>query len=221
MTEARPGSGRILDAASWRVIGSAASWLVFGFSFTAFCLAMFAVLGVGGTCASGGPYVIAVQCPEGSNLFSLLGVYGALGGLFLALVVAREFGTRLVALAWPILFLTLGGVFVLLGGAVLAEGGWVFVVIGVLFLVMALVPLVLELRASSQRVFLGARDASGRRFRERDGARPSLTSRDRPNPPDAVEPTVGDWTLSLALSIVPAAVGVALAFAAWGVATGA
>lgn len=206
-----------LDAPLWRVVGSAGSWLVFGFSFTAFVLAMFAVLGVGGTCASGGPYVIAVECPDGAGFFSVLGVYGGLGALFLALVVAREFGTRLVALAWPILFVTLGAVFVIIGGSAVAEGGWVFVLLGVLFLVMALVPLGLELRASAQRVFLGVRDLAGLRFRERDGARPSMTSRDRPNPPDAIPPTRGDWTLSLALWIVPAAVGVWLGYAAWGV----
>jgi hypothetical protein len=206
-----------LDSPLWRVVGSAGSWLLFGFSFTAFVLAMFSVLGVGGSCASGGPYVIAVECPDGSGFFSLLGVYGSLGAVFLALVVARDFGTRLVALAWPILFITLGGVFVLLGMSALAEGSWPFALIGVLFLVMAVVPLVLELRASAQRVFLGVADLAGRRFRERDGARPSMTSKGFPNPPDAIPPAIGDWTLSLALWIVPAAVGVALGFAAWGV----
>jgi hypothetical protein len=206
-----------LDAPLWRVVGSAGSWLVFGFSFTAFILAMFSVLGVGGTCASGGPYVIAVECPDGSGFFSLVGVYGGLGAVFLALVVARDFGARLVALAWPILFLTLGGVFVVIGGAGFAQGGWPFALIGVLFVVMALVPLVLELRASPQRTFLGIANLEGRRFREREGARPSMTSKGIPNPPDAIEPALGDWTLSLALWIVPAAVGVGLAFAAWGV----
>ena len=208
-----------LDTPLWRVVGSAGSWLLFGFSFTAFLLSMFSVMGVGGTCASGGPYEIAVECPDGSGFFSLLGVYGSLGAIFVALVVARGFGTRLISLAWTILFLTLGGVFTVIGGAGFAQGGWPFALIGVLFLVMALVPLVVELRASAQRVFLGVSDLAGRRFRERDGARPSWTSPGIPNPPDAVEPTLGDWTLSLALSLVPAAVGVALAFAAWGAAT--
>jgi hypothetical protein len=209
-----------LDSPLWRVVGSAGSWLVFAFSFTAFVVSMFAVLGVGGTCASGGPFVIAVECPDGSSAFTLLGVYGALGAVVVALIVARDFGTRLVALAWPILFLTLGGVFAVIGGAGFAQGGWPFALMGVLFLVMALVPLVFELRASPQRTFLGVADLAGRRFRERQGARTSMTSKGIPNPPDAVEPAPGDWTLSLALAVVPAAVGVALALVAWGAATG-
>ena len=208
------------DAPHWRVAGSAGSWLLFGFSFTAFLLGMFAVLGVGGTCASGGPYVIAVQCPEGASAFTMIGVWGGLAAVFLALIMARDFGTRLVALAWPILFLTLGTLFAVIGGAGFSAGGWPFVLIGLLFLVMAAVPLVLELRASAQRVFLGVTDVAGRRFRERDGARTSMTSKGSPNPPDAVEPVLGDWTLSLALSIVPVAAGVALAVLAWRAATG-
>jgi hypothetical protein len=208
------------NAPSWRVAGSAGSWLLFAFSFTAFMLGMFAVLGVGGTCASGGPFVIAVGCPEGSSAFTMLGVWGGLGAVFLALIFARDFGARLVALAWPILFLTLGAVFALIGGAAFSAGGWPFVLIGLLFLVMALVPLVLELRASAQRVFLGVADVAGRRFREREGARPSMTSKGIPNPPEAVTPVLGDWTLSIALWIVPAAAGVALAVVAWRAATG-
>jgi len=209
-----------LDAPLWRVVGSAGSWLLFAFSFTAFILSMLAVMGVGGTCASGGPYVIAVECPDGAGFFSLLGVYGGLAALFLSLIVAREFGTRLVVLAWPALFLTLGGMFAVVGGAGFAQGGWPFLILGLLFIAMALVPLVLELRASAQRVFLGVVNIDGRRFRERDGARRSMTSKDAPNPPDAIQPALGDWTLSLALWLVPVVVGIALGFVAWGAASG-
>lgn len=209
-------TSRPIDAPIWRYVGSAASWVIFAFSFTVFCLSIFAVLQVGGTCASGGPYVIAIQCPDDTGFFSLTGVYGGLGAVFLALLVARGFGTRLVVLAWPILFLTLSLPFVLVGAGTFVEGGAVFLIIGLVFVVMALIPLVLEFRAAGpQRTLLGITDAAGHRFAERPGARASMMDRGIPNPPDAVPATVRDWALSLALWLPSTAVGAALGVLAW------
>jgi hypothetical protein len=185
------------------LIGSAASWLIFAFSFTVFCLGILGVLQVGGTCADGGPYVIAVHCPENTDIFTIGGIYGGLGAVFVALLIARGFGTRLVVLAWPILFLTLSIPFLL--------AGLPFIVIGIVFVIMALVPLVIEWRAAGpQRTFLGITDTAGHRFRERDGARPAMMSPGIPNPPDAVPATTGDWTLSLGLAIGAAVLGTVL-----------
>ena len=192
-----------LDSPVWRVIGSAASWLIFAFSFTVFCLGILGVLQVGGTCADGGPYVIAVHCPENTDIFTIGGIYGGLAAVFVALLIARGFGTRLVVLAWLILFLTLSIPFML--------AGLPFIVIGIVFVIMALVPLVIEWRAAGpQRTFLGITDAAGHRFRERDGARPAMMSPGIPNPPDAVPATPGDWTLSLGLALGAAALGTVL-----------
>ncbi|MCU1417799.1 MAG: hypothetical protein JWP32_1973 [Schumannella sp.] len=192
-----------LDSPLWRVLGSGASWLIFAFSFTVFILGIVGVLQVGGTCADGGPYVIAVHCPENTDIFTIGGIYGGLAGVFIALLVARGFGTRLVVLAWPILFLTLSVPFLLTGLP--------FLVIGVLFVLMALAPLVIEWRAAGpQRTFLGITNPAGTRFRERDGARAAMMSPGAPNPLDAVQPTTGDWTLSLGLAIGAAVLGTVL-----------
>jgi hypothetical protein len=196
-----------LDAPLWRIVGSGASWLIFTFSFAAFVEGMFAVLGVGGTCADGGPYVIAVHCPENSNLFTLIGVYGGLAAVAIALILAREFGTRLIALAWPALFGTLGVVFCL--------GGGPFIVIGAFFLIMAAVPLAIELRGSVQRVFLGPRNALGQRFTEESWARTTMQFKGEINGSDAVAPTATDWALSLGLAVIPAALGVVAAVSWW------
>jgi len=194
----------------WRVVGSAASWLIFSFSFTIFALGLVGVIALGGTCADGGPFVIAVHCPENTDVLTLGGVYGGVGAVFVALFFARGFGTRII-LAWTILFLSMAVPFVL--------AGFPFVVGGLVFLAMAIAPLVIDWRAAGpQRTFLGITDASGRRFRERDGARETFLVPGRPNPQDAVQPTARDWGLSLGLSIVPVVVGVLLGVLAYSIA---
>jgi len=199
-----------LDAPIWRYVGSAASWLIFALAFTSFCLGLLGVLQVGGTCADGGPYVIAVHCPENTDIYTLGGVYGGLAAVFVALLVARGFGTRLVVLAWPILFLTLSLPFLI--------SGLPFVIGGILFVIMAVAPLVTEWRtAGPQRTFLGITNAAGTRFVEPARAQASMMSPGTPNPPDAVAATAGDWAISLGLSVIPAGIGVALAVLWWSV----
>jgi hypothetical protein len=199
-----------LDDPVWRIVGSAASWLLFSFAFTLFCLGLYGVLQVGGTCAEGGPFVIAVHCPENTDVFTLGGVYGGLAALFINLFVARTFGTRIL-LAWTILFGTLSLPFLLVGGSTLPSG-ITFLLIGLFTVAMAVAPLVIEARAAGlQRTFLGVADASGRRFRERDDARSSMFVPGQPNPQDAVVATARDWATSLGLWLGTGAVGVLLA----------
>lgn len=194
----------------WRIVGSAGSWLIFAFSFTILALGLVGVIAIGGTCADGGPYVIAVHCPENTDVLTLGGVYGGVAAVLVSLLLAREFGTRII-LAWTILFVFIAVPFLL--------AGIPFVFGGVLILAMAIAPLVIDWRAAGpQRTFLGVVDARGRRFRERDGARESFLVPGAPNPADAVAPTARDWALSLGLWIGPLVFGVALGFAAFAIA---
>ncbi len=72
-------------------------------------LSMRAVMDIGGTCASGGPYVIAQECPDGAAAMLPLGIIGGLLGLWMyALSAAKLPGPRLTLLAWSALFLSLG-----------------------------------------------------------------------------------------------------------------
>jgi len=183
-----------------RVLGSAASWFLFALCFTLLYSVSQVVMGLGGSCASGGPYEIAVECPDSVVAFAPLSIWGGLLAVGISLYFAQGFGTPLTTWGWPILFVGLGIAFLMAGGAV----GWG---IGIMFVIMGLVPLVLELRASPQRVFLGSRNAAGAQFREGDKARRSLLSMGLPNTEDAVSPSGIDWLLSLMVLAVAAGGG--------------
>jgi hypothetical protein len=188
--------------------GSALSWFLFALNMSLLFFVSFTVMSLGGFCASGGPYVIEVECPENVAAFAPLSVFGGLFAVAISLLLAQGFGFPLIVWAWPILFGSLGGVFLV---SFFAVGDLTGLVIGALFLVMALAPLVLELRASPQRTILGTVDANGARFQEGDRARRSMMSTGEPNPEGAVRPTSLHWATSLVLAIVPAWAGYFLA----------
>ena len=80
-------------------------------ALTSLWLGMRAVMNIGGACASGGPYEVAVECPPGVNVVMILSI----PALFLFGGQMLWKGVRLggpyaglVALAWPALFLSLG-----------------------------------------------------------------------------------------------------------------
>lgn len=202
-----------VPAPSWRnapivrVLGSALSWFLFGLSFTMLFQVSFTVMSLGGSCASGGPYEIAVECPAEVVAFAPLSIFGGVISVAIAIFFARGFGTPLLSLAWPILFIGLGAAFLLTMDVV-------GLVIGVLFVLMGLAPLVIELRGSVQRVLIGQRAADGTQFYEGEGARRSFMSMSKPNPEGAVRPNAGHWALALGVSIVSGGLGY-LAATAW------
>ncbi|MEU8259185.1 hypothetical protein AB0C02_00980 [Micromonospora sp. NPDC048999] len=71
-------------------------------------LGMRAVMAIGGSCADGGPYVSARPCPDGAAGTMIGGVFGGLAGLFVYAALGLRAGPRLIWLAWPALFLSLG-----------------------------------------------------------------------------------------------------------------
>ena len=86
-----------------RVAGSAFSWFLFVLSFTLLFHVSFTVLALGGYCASGGPYVIAVECPEAVAGFAPLSIFGGLISVGVGAFFTRGFGTPLTSWAWPVL----------------------------------------------------------------------------------------------------------------------
>src|SRR3712207_8355335 len=91
------------------LVGLAVAVAALSCCLTALFLAMRAVMDIGGSCASGGPYEIAQPCPDGVAAIFPLAI---LAGLVSAGAVAG-FGGRfglgwLALLAWPALFLSLG-----------------------------------------------------------------------------------------------------------------
>jgi hypothetical protein len=114
-------------------------------------LGMRAVMEIGGACATGGPYVPAVECPEGVPAVTLIGVFGGLAGAFLATACgARIPGPwgAIALLAWPALFISLGWNFLESGldppGQDGLEWGWLFC--GVVFVALGAVPLLVAIR---------------------------------------------------------------------------
>lgn len=131
------------------------------FSMTLLWLSMRVVMGIGGSCASGGPYVPAVECPDIVVAFtplSILGlfVFGGLAAWGAAGLQGPWFG--LIFLAWPALFLSLGWNFLEFGlnppGAEPGELAWGWLICAIVFGLMGGVPLV--------GVILGIREAQPR-----------------------------------------------------------
>ncbi|MBX3100476.1 MAG: hypothetical protein KF761_12970 [Salinibacterium sp.] len=187
-----------------RVLGSAASWFLFALSFTLLFHVTFSVMALGGSCASGGPYEIAVECPDSVAVFAPLSIFGGLIAVGINAFFARGFGTPLTTWAWPILFCGLGGAFL---AAFFGTGDPVGLILGVMFELMGLIPLVIEFRGSPQRVFLGQRAATGDQYFEGDRARRTMLSPNSPNPEGALPPTLGGWLAVLVITIGFAVLG--------------
>jgi hypothetical protein len=195
-----------------RVLGSFASWLLFSFCMMLLVQGFFGLMSIGGSCASGGPYVIETECPDAVALFMPLSIFGGLAAVAIAMIFAKGFGTSLLDLAWPILFCGLGSGFLF---AFFATGDPVGLIIGGMFELMGLIPLVLALRASTQRVFLGAINARGERFYEGEVVRNSFVGVRYLRDENAVRPTFADWSLSLVIVFLALALGYYLAQAAY------
>lgn len=110
-----------------------------------------AVMSVGGSCGSGGPYVVATPCPDGIAWIMPVSIFGGLAALGVYLASSLPVGPKLTPLAWPALFLSLGWAF--LESAVAGPGiEWGFMVCAVLFLLMGGAPLALLFNRQAARV---------------------------------------------------------------------
>jgi hypothetical protein len=185
-------------------LGSAVSWLLFAMCFTLLWLVSLVVMGLGGSCATGGPYEIAVQCPDGVAAFAPLSIIGGLFAVGISFVLAGGFGLPLIIWAWPILFCGLGAAFLL-------SADPTGLVVGIVFELMGLVPLVVVVRANPQRVFLGERSAGGQPFYEGTNARGTLVAPYAPHRTGVINPRGDHWVLALGVPAVAILAGYALA----------
>jgi hypothetical protein len=114
-----------------------------------------AVMDVGGSCGSGGPYEIASPCPTGAWM-APVGIFLGLIGVAVYAFVRPSGSPSLVALAWPALFGSLGVQF--LRAAAGETDAWGWWLCGVLFLAMAVAPvafIVADDRRALPRMLLG------------------------------------------------------------------
>lgn len=186
-----------------RVVASLVSWFGFALSFGLLYQVALAVIALGGYCASGGPYEIAVECPENVAAFAPLSIFGGLISVGIGLFLSNGFGAQLPAWAWAILFVGLSVPFAIGGGI----SNWF---VCVLFVIMGAAPLVLELRANWARMLIGSRTASGEAFVFKNGDRRSLMSMSAP-PEGTVTPHIGHALAGFVVPAVGAALGVLLA----------
>jgi hypothetical protein len=114
-------------------------------SLTVLWLSMRSVMDIGGSCASGGPYVPRVGCPTGVPMLMVGSIW--LGLIFAALYLWMTFrhgAPSVGALFWPALFLSLGFNFLAYGldppfGLASVEVGWL--VCAIVFGLMGGIPL--------------------------------------------------------------------------------
>ncbi|MFL5518988.1 MAG: SHOCT domain-containing protein, partial [Gemmatimonadales bacterium] len=69
---------------------------------------MRAVMAIGGSCAEGGPYVVAVPCPHGTAITTLGAIFGGLAMVLVYTAFGLRAGPRVTLLLWSALFLSLG-----------------------------------------------------------------------------------------------------------------
>jgi hypothetical protein len=128
------------------------------FGITCLFLSMRAVMDIGGSCASGGPFEVSRPCPGGVGWLTpvslLIALIGA--GIYVASVI--DGGPDVSLLLWSALFVPLGWNFLEYGFTSVEGSGivWSWVVCGLLFWAMGLPPLLLLLkREHLLRVFWG------------------------------------------------------------------
>lgn len=192
------------DTAAARVLGSLFSWFSLALALTLLFLAVSALADLGGFCARGGPYVIAVECSDAIVAFTPTSILGGLVTVFLGSMLAQGFGVAVLLFAWPALFVSLAVVFL---QTFFTSGDITGLIIGILFIAMGIAPLVLALPAAPQRLLLGRVDAQGRAFSEARPARPYILSMRPPPEPGENPPTIGDWVLSFGVAITGLVLG--------------
>jgi len=114
---------------------------------TVLYLGMRAVMDVGGACAEGGAYQIAVHCPQGVALLMPLSIFLGLFCAFLYTMSCPPGAPNIALLFWTALFASLGWNFLDYGFLPLLRGGngdisWT--ICGVVFQAMAFGPLLLS-----------------------------------------------------------------------------
>ncbi len=182
------------DHPATRVLGSAFSWFSLALALTLLFQAVSELAAIGGFCARGGPYVIAVECTDAIVVFAPGSILGGLVCLFVGTMLAKRFGASAVAFAWPALFTSLAVTFV---QTFITSGDWTLLITGVVFFAMGLIPLVLLLQVAAVRVLVGGVDVRGEPL--------------SPATPGARRPGAAEWMLSLGIAVTSVAAGLWLA----------
>lgn len=136
------------DSGAWLVetplrphnwIGFVLSWILLGAGITLMVVGTWRMRGVGGMCASGGPYAVAVPCPDGVVALMAGGMGAVAVAVLVGVFAARGLGPPVHGWFWSVLFGAQGTVFLVASTA----GGrvsWGWLVCGIVFVLAALPP---------------------------------------------------------------------------------
>jgi hypothetical protein len=186
-----------------RMLGSAIAWFSVSAAVSLLAAAMLSLMAVGGSCASGGPYEIAVECPDNAYL-APVSIVGGLIGVFAGLIIAGGFGVSVVGFGWLALFGGLGSIF--LAGFILA-GDTTGLIVGVVFILMGLVPITGQLIVAPRQTMLGRIRATGEQYYTSKTEYEHLLLINAPKAATLVRPRAIDWVLSLGVWIGASALG--------------
>ncbi len=199
---------------AWRIPGAVVAWLLFAFNLTLMYLGSGVVAGIGGSCASGGPFVIETECPA-IVLYALpFGFFGVFAACVVAYVFQGGFSAPVLFWGWPILFVGLSIPFFMM---IPLGGVFVGVVCGTLFVAMGLAPLLFEWRVGLGRLVLGKSNVHDVLFVAAPGAQRTLYAFGHEAVESAIVPRPRDWLLSIVVSLSSIAAGVAIGVRVFGI----
>ena len=196
-----------------RILGSAISFFALQLSFILLCFVGVDTAKLGGSCASGGPYEIAVECPSSSGAF--VGIAVVL--VFVAIIgylFSGGFGVSLFPVGWLVLFGGFGVLFVI-GSIVMGFSSGM--IVGPVFLLMSIVPIGFMLLASPRALFLGSVRASGEQYWENEKTYQSLLLINPDKAESLVKPRIVDWALSIGVFVGSTVLGILVAFTMTGI----
>ncbi|MFC1656020.1 hypothetical protein ACFL3C_04065 [Patescibacteria group bacterium] len=135
---------------------------IFSSALTILFLGMRAVMMVGGFCAEGGPYEIAIPCPQGIAALMPLSILVMFigGGLYFSAPLKN--GPRWGFLFWSALFVSLGwNFFEFAIYPPMGEGiAIAWIVCGVIFVIMGLAPILLISRVNAFKIMFGLKETN-------------------------------------------------------------
>lgn len=186
-----------------RILGSAIAWFSVSSAIVLLAAAMLSVMAVGGSCASGGPYEIAVECPDNAFL-APVSIVGGLIGIGIGLLLAGGFGVSILGFGWLALFGGLGSIF--LAGFFVA-GDTTGLVVGIVFVIMGIVPISGQLIGAPRQTMLGRIRATGEQYFTTTKEFDDLTRINAAKAATLVRPRAVDWMLSLGTWLGASALG--------------
>ena len=192
-----------------RILGSAIAW----FSLPLVSIFLGWVMTTTGSCASGGPYVSAVQCPDSAGSQIAAGVIFAFVALF-GVALAGGFGVSLFAVGALTIFGGFGALFIANFVRGTMSSG---LLVGSAFALFGLAVFGVWLWAAPRSIALGSIRATGAKYYSSEQAYDDILRIDPAKAATLVKPRAIDWVISLAVWVIAAGSGSVFALTSVGV----